>query len=458
MEHIKPLLDQVEPVLQQVEPFFKQQVHEIITSVESWKELPWEPLRSPVIVAERMPTFVFGELVFALLSLSCFIHSWKKGRTFILVWWASILAGCANDAFFMFLPGVDNFYHAQGTIMLTPRLPLYILFVYNSFIYCSVVAGFQFNLGIFGNSAIVGLIAELFYSIYDLIGVKFLWWTWHDTDVAISARIFNVPIGSSMWVITFCSTFSFLLQILLRRSPRVGKFLFVFTIFCICLLCTPIMMMQMGLFQLTGTIMGRPNEISLCLLLLVYSIIISVSMIYSGNWLRKRFRPSAMDRFLGCAIIAYFAFFSTVGFVFSPVDHHSIGIHQSVGQCGVQEFDMNGLPREKFLCSTNYDEPFVVHALNSNSISDPVRWYSISGVAIENHDLWMMLVSFISLIGITFYTYAYSAVSNNLLVRRTPSINPIKNSNTVSEIPPATAVKSNVQNRKGKGNNNKKKQ
>ena len=35
----------------------------------------------------------------------------------------------------MHLPIVDNFWHGQATVMLTERLPLYILFVYPGFLY-----------------------------------------------------------------------------------------------------------------------------------------------------------------------------------------------------------------------------------------------------------------------------------------------------------------------------------
>ena len=37
----------------------------------------------------------------------------------------------------------------------------------------------------------------------NVAGIKFLWWTWHDTDAPIDYRILGVPIGSTVWVITF---------------------------------------------------------------------------------------------------------------------------------------------------------------------------------------------------------------------------------------------------------------
>ena len=38
---------------------------------------------------------------------------------------------------------------------------------------------------------------------YCFAGIKFLWWTWHDTDAPIRVRILGVPVGSSVWVVTF---------------------------------------------------------------------------------------------------------------------------------------------------------------------------------------------------------------------------------------------------------------
>ena len=44
---------------------------------------------------------------------------------------------------------------------------------------------------------------EMIYAPYDLTGIKYLWWTWHDTDAPIAHRLLGVPVGSTVWVITF---------------------------------------------------------------------------------------------------------------------------------------------------------------------------------------------------------------------------------------------------------------
>jgi len=400
------------------------------------------------VVAEKMPSFVIAEILFAVVSLVCFVHSYKKGRTYILVWWASILAGVANDAIFMFLPGVDNFFHAQGTVMLTPRLPLYILFVYNSFMYVSVVAGFQLQIGILGSSAVVGLLAELFYCVYDLIGVKLLWWTWHDTDPAIFERIQDVPIGSSMWVITFASSFFFLLNILSFKIRRIGWIQFFFITIVLCLFTTPLMMAQMGLFQL-GSVMGRPNAQSLGMLLLAYMIVISGSMLLSGSWLMKRFKPTAVDALISAVINIYFAALVFVAVYFKPESHVSHGIHQTVGDCGVSEPNLSGLSRGKFLCSNNFDEPFTT----PSNIGSEGQWYTVTGVEHKAFDVWVISVCLISLIGITFYSYFFTAPvgsrPSTVGVKRTPSMNPVAKSKiTKGSTIPAAKKGSNTRKRK----------
>merc|ERR1712137_1087948 len=442
------ILFTMEQVAEQAQEFVNTQLNEMKNTVENWESLPWSPVTPPEVVAEKMPSFVCGELLFAIMSLICFIHAWKKGRTYLLVWFASIFAGCANDAVFMFLPGVDNFFHAQGTIMITPRLPLYILFVYNSFMYVSVVAGFQLQLGAFGNSCAVGLLAELFYCVYDLVGIKFIWWTWHDTDVATSERLFDVPIGSSMWVITFCSSFYFLLYTTSCRTPRIGRFQFVYILLVLCIFTTPLMMLQMGACQLFGQ-MGRPNIVSLMILLLFYLMIISFKMIFSGNWLSKRFPSVQADGFLSAAINIYFGALTGIAVYFKPETHTSTGVHQSLGECGVQELDLSGLPREKYLCSRSYDERFnIVGAPNTTS-----QWYTISGLPIENHDVWILAICLLSLVGIILYTYLYTArkiLVRRPLAQRTPSVNPVAKKIGVTDIPKATDKQNTTRKRKNK--------
>ena len=84
-----------------------------------------------------MPSFLFVEYAFLLQAVIGFIHATRTGR--IWLWAASVLCGTANDIFFMFLPVGGEFWQAQATIMLTPRLPLYIVALYCNLMYVPTV-------------------------------------------------------------------------------------------------------------------------------------------------------------------------------------------------------------------------------------------------------------------------------------------------------------------------------
>ena len=110
----------------------------------------------------------------------------------------------------MALPFCDNFWQAQASIMVTPRMPLYIIEMYASVLYCSSIAARRFKLSYGAEAAMCGILAHLLYHTYDINGPRYLWWTWHDGDPAISKRQLNAPIGSSMWILTYCGLHSVL--------------------------------------------------------------------------------------------------------------------------------------------------------------------------------------------------------------------------------------------------------
>ena len=74
--------------------------------------MPWDHSNSP-IEAHGAAFFVIGEFLFISLSLVTLINAVSHGRLHLAVWVAAFAAGTANDAIFMMLPMVDNFWQAQ---------------------------------------------------------------------------------------------------------------------------------------------------------------------------------------------------------------------------------------------------------------------------------------------------------------------------------------------------------
>jgi len=112
----------------------------------SWKDLPWKPLSNPVDRFQVLPSFVLGEFMFITAAILLFIHALRNGKVYVMLWLSSLVTGTANDAFFMMLPIVDNFWQSQACIMLTPRMPLYIPCVYVVFMYTSLIGAWRFKL------------------------------------------------------------------------------------------------------------------------------------------------------------------------------------------------------------------------------------------------------------------------------------------------------------------------
>jgi hypothetical protein len=97
----------------------------LISSDHPWQHWPWRHYKSPLAQRQVMPTFFAIEWTYRLAAYSCLAHAAKTDG--LPVWFSAWLCGTANDIFFMFMPFCDNFWQAQASVMITPRLPLYIV-------------------------------------------------------------------------------------------------------------------------------------------------------------------------------------------------------------------------------------------------------------------------------------------------------------------------------------------
>lgn len=113
------------------------------------------------------------------------------------------------------------------------------------------------------------------------LGAKFLWWTWHDTDAPIRDRLFGAPIGSSTWVITFSCSFQLIWRLILsdnqvkhgKDSPSALSALL--KVFISAATTTPLMMIQMALFQLiSGDSQGLPTIRTMLACIITYVVLI----------------------------------------------------------------------------------------------------------------------------------------------------------------------------------------
>lgn len=361
--------------------------------------LPWHVFTSPAAKWAEQPSFLVGEYLFYALALTALVHAWRQGearRRHVLAWFAALLAGTANDMIFMALPMVDNFWQAQATIMITPRLPLYIPCVYVCFMYFPTVSVWRLGLTPLARAALTGLAGSLFYAPYDITGAKFLWWTWHDTDTPIANRLLGAPIGSTMWVITFVAAFSYLLGRVVDKDPAVSRGTIMKALALVCGLSSLTMVLQVTVLQqLDG---GVPGPIGLLVVTALYLALIVRA------WPRATpAAPRPADRLLFRAAVLYFAALASIMAVFDPATHRSASMHQTYGPCRVEATDIAGLVRYQYLCAEEFDEDFTFACAPPPPPMS--EWYTVCGRPHTDYPRWLLGVSGLGLLGVALYGF-----------------------------------------------------
>ena len=358
--------------------------------------LPWHHFNSPIEQWANLPSFLIGEVMFIALAALALVHALRSGRDHLLIWIGALIAGTANDAIFMALPLVDNFWQAQATIMLTARMPLYIPCVYVCFMYFPTVAVRRLRLRPLAQAALTGIVACLFYAPYDIVGAKFLWWTWHDTDAPIAARILGAPVGSSLWVLTFVAAFAWLLDRAIARDPAVRARTFALGLGLVAAFTTLLMMLQMTLLQqLDG---GTP----------AYFALAGGAAVYLGlvawGWRSADPEPERpKDKLLYGAAIVYFVTLTAIMAAFDPATHRSTGVHQTAGECGVVVTDITGATRHEYLCARDFDEDYSFECADALP-ADGARWYTVCGRAHTSFARWVLGVALLGAVGIGLFT------------------------------------------------------
>lgn len=352
--------------------------------VEHFKDYdkwPWARLNKLEYQWAEHKSFVVCEFTFIALVIVSFIHACsasdpEKSRRLKLMWVATFIVGTVNDYTFMLLPVCDNFWQAQATIMLSPRMPLYIPCVYNCFMYWPLVAAARVfhhsNKSRLAEACLCGLLGGLFYAPYDVNGARFLWWTWHDSDPPIGLRWLGVPAGSTAWTLTFNFSLCYLLRVGYDRGwGQLPSLL---------LACasTPMMILVLNCFNILG--MDKftvPGVRTLLAVIAVYSAVCAYKCAIPGKAVSPL--PRSEPKILMLIMVIYFAIHAGIMAVFNPEDQISTGAHQVYGPCEMQDVDMMMMPRNRFVCTDRYNDGWTIEDSTATPSSldrkFPVNWY-----------------------------------------------------------------------------------
>ncbi|XP_067928843.1 uncharacterized protein [Watersipora subatra] len=373
---------------------------------------------NPFQTWEDEPTFLFIQFSVIFGAILNYVHAWNRGGRFLHFWWATIVVSLVTEWMCYLLPSINNFWHSQGIVSLFGRrFPLYIVLVYNQFWYTAWVTALRANLKWWAEPFAVGLLVVILDLPYDIMGIKMLWWTWHDTDVNIYDRHYHVPWTSyyfhSAFVAALIIVFFGSRKILM---PAKSKFE-VGNCFTECL-CT----------VLAGSL-AMPVGVSAFFLIFYHPmhdwfdihsevpVIMWLSLCLLISWISDR-TPTTRDR-SDCSkeklqslpvfnVAQHFLLFFLLMFVAKPEEVKATGLHQPIGPCNATEdtFSVTGvtLKREKYLCTENYNEPMSFHCLPEGKPPPSVSsWYTICGLPFENAMEYKLIIWFCCAMGLTIY-------------------------------------------------------
>ena len=187
-----------------------------------WNDfLPLVQVNEPRGVYEDNPSFLVAEATFCLLLLCCTADAaLRKGRQPAL-WIACLSAGGSIEVLTIMHRQIGNFYHSQSTIMLLGgREPFYMLFgCYIWFEYAAISLAAQMKLAPLPEAAMAALLGRYLWACLDVVGLKYLWWTWHSDEPLYAERHNGVPIASTFWSMATIGALSYIFRILYSKPP-----------------------------------------------------------------------------------------------------------------------------------------------------------------------------------------------------------------------------------------------
>lgn len=372
--------------------------------------------RHPREIWDNHRPYLILEISLLFFALLTFKHAWRSGGRFLYLWFATILHGLVVESLSYFVPDIDNFWHAQSMVMfLGKRLPLHVVVLYPVFIYTAVATVSRLRLKAWAEPFAAGLAVVLLDVPFDIIGIKFLFWTWHDTDPSIFERHYWVPWTSYYFHASFASSFVILFfgtRHLLCNSPsryEADGFLKEM----LCTLLTGLLAMPLGVVQFLPLyhplhdMFNIHTEVCVMLFLTIYMAIAWIADRNPTSNARSS-SPGAFDE-LGLLITLHFLSYIFLVAFESPELIKSEGIHQRTGNCSslspVHTAFGQVLSRRTYLCTSDYDEGyFDFHCVSgAKPPADGLDWYTICGNAFANRLEYMIVVFAFSILGLVVY-------------------------------------------------------
>jgi hypothetical protein len=219
--------------------------------------------------------------------------------------------------------------------------------------------------------------------------------------MTIANRLLGVPIGSTMWVITFGASYAWLLNRAIDRDPEVRPLSFLKGLLAVAGFSSLLMVLQVTVLQQLDK--GVPGAHGLLAVISGYLAIVGAAWSRAA---RSPRRPA--DAMLHAAILVYFGTLLLIGAIFDPATHRSTSLHQTYGPCHVKATDITGHVRDKFICAEDFDEDFTFACADKLPATGS-EWYTVCGRPHKNFGHFMLGLSGLCLLGMSLYSFLLAA-------------------------------------------------
>uniref|UniRef100_A0A914C0X7 DUF7802 domain-containing protein n=1 Tax=Acrobeloides nanus TaxID=290746 RepID=A0A914C0X7_9BILA len=304
------------------------------------------------------------------------------------------------------------------------RAPLYIILgIYHMFDYTAYVFVKRLHLPWWAEGPAVGLGAVMLDMPYDIMGIKLLWWTWHDTDPNIYDRMYWVPWNSYYFHASFACSFVWILNFTRKIFvddvydwKKFGREFF-------CAFLAGTLAFWFGSLQFAliyhpaHDIFGVHSEITTCVFLGIYAVIVWIADRHNKRPEARAGNTYWFDE-LALAVATHYLFYMVLVLVADPVNIVAEGLHQPIGPCNITQKVQTPtgliLEKKKFLCLNDYDEKYFdfhclpkSHELRYKDGDEPLEWYAACGTKFDNRAEYVFIIwSICILFGTIFFQMA----------------------------------------------------
>nr|XP_034839718.1 uncharacterized protein LOC117995809 [Maniola hyperantus] len=383
----------------------------------------WVRTENVGLLWNRQPTFLISQMIYIVAGIITLLHAFKKGGRWPYFWLATVLHGLYADNFWHFvLPEYDNFWHSQTPIIfLGGRLPLHIILLYPAFIYQAAYAVSRLDLPKYAQPFAVGLLTVLIDIPYDIVAVKFVHWTWHDTDPNIFDRHYWVPWNSYYFHASFAASLYYFFTASRKWLSDHHSL-------------SPDWQSASVLVELQSliiaTVMGMPGGVML--FIPVYHILHDAFEIHSEVTFFLLFaifaafvvhgilaerdecvvRLTTIDYALILQLAVHYIIYWIFVVFFDPTKEISVGLHEPVGPCNevaslTTPFGQT-LYKRKYFCPDDYDEGYFDFHCTTKPPNGAI-WYTICGTPFHNRAEYIAILTAILIVAAGTFRGIYFA-------------------------------------------------